>query len=120
MVQSKILIRKVVTIDRHATGAITLGDIASLHHEPRYDPVDSGTLIVHGLPLFERFESSSQDTFLASAHAAKIFGRFGRNVCEELNFDTAVELCRVIHASWIQRFDVYPYAWVGGRAALSC
>ena len=60
MPQHKIFIVKLVAVDRFATGAVVVGEVASLAHEPRNDTVERRAFVA--------------EARLASAELSKVLG----------------------------------------------
>jgi len=75
VLQLKVLIRELLTIDGLAAGAVTSSEIATLAHELRDDTMKSRRLVPEAL--------------LAGAESAKILGGLGDDVGAESHLDAA-------------------------------
>jgi len=74
----EVLIGKLLTVDRLATGAVTAGEITTLKHE-------SWDYAVEG-------RSSVSETLLASAESTEVLGSLGNDIIVEVEYDAAVLL----------------------------
>jgi len=70
MLQGKVLIFKLVSIDRFSSSAIMVGEITTLAHEVRNDPMENASFI--------------SKTFFTSTQSTEIFSCFWYNITTEL------------------------------------
>jgi hypothetical protein len=80
--QLEVLVGKPVAVDGLAAGAVAAGEVAALAHEVGYDTVEGRTLVMQRL-------AGGAEALLAGAEAAKVLGRLGDGVGEELHDDAA-------------------------------
>lgn len=71
MLQSKVLILKLLAIDRDSSCTIASCEITSLAHKRLYDAVEAGALVVEIDPI--------DFAFLACAKCAEVLGGLGNN-----------------------------------------
>ena len=70
MLQTEILVLKLVAVDGLATGSVSSGEVASLTHEVGDDTVEAGALEAEAL--------------LSSAESTEVLGSLGDHVIAEL------------------------------------
>lgn len=68
--QLEVLVLESRAIDGFAAGAVMVGEITTLAHEIRYDPVEAATLVT--------------EAFLAGTESAEILRRLGNNILPQL------------------------------------
>lgn len=72
MFQGKVLVLKLVTIDRLATGTVMVGEVTSLAHKSRNHSVEAAALV--------------SESLLTSAKTTEIFRSLRNNIRSELKF----------------------------------
>jgi len=82
MEQLEVLVGELGAVDGLPAGAVAAGEVAALAHEAGDDAVEGGALVVQRLPR-------GAQALLARAQAAKVLGRPGDLVGEELHDDAA-------------------------------
>merc|ERR1719264_1897705 len=82
VLEGEILVRKLVTVDGFAAGAVSPREVAALAHEVDDDPVERAALEVQGLPRLAR-------ALLARAQAPEVLRGLGGNVRPQLHGDAA-------------------------------
>ncbi len=85
MLQLKVLVLKLGTINGFAAGAIALGEITTLNHELLNDTVKEGAFEVQRL-------SQLAETFLPGAEGSEIVGCLGHDIVKEFECDTTDRL----------------------------
>lgn len=70
MGQLKVLVLESRAVDGFAAGAVMVGEITTLAHEIRYDPVETATLVTEAL--------------ISGAERAEILRRLGHNIPPQL------------------------------------
>ena len=78
MLQGKVLILELVSINRLSTGSIVVGEISTLAHEVGDDPVEGGSLVSKSL--------------LSSAQSTEVLGSLRDNISTELQNITMVKI----------------------------
>merc|ERR1719219_1497145 len=71
--QGEVLIVELVSVDGFTTGPVVVGEIASLAHEARDDPVEAAAL--------------KSETLLPGAESPKVLGGLGDHVGAECHLD---------------------------------
>merc|ERR1719476_983324 len=82
VLEHEILVGELASIDGLAASAVASGEVASLAHEVRDDPMESAALEVQWLARLPR-------ALLASAEAPEVLDGFGGNVTAELHDDSS-------------------------------
>lgn len=81
VLELKVLVLELRTVDGFAAGAIALGEVTTLDHELLDHSVKGGSLVVQR-------PSGLANAFVSSTESAKVLGRLGHDVVEELEGDT--------------------------------
>lgn len=79
MSQLEVLVFKSGAVDRFAAGAVMVGEITTLAHEIRYDPVEAASLVT--------------EASLSGAEGAEILRRLGNNVLPQLKNRVTADEC---------------------------
>mmetsp|Transcript_9809 Transcript_9809/g.24474 ORF Transcript_9809/g.24474 Transcript_9809/m.24474 type:complete len:262 (+) Transcript_9809:106-891(+) len=85
VLELEVLVLELRSVDGLAASAGAVGEVASLDHELRDDPVEGGVLVVEGL-------AGLAHALLASAERAEVLDGFGDVVAEEADHDPAEAL----------------------------
>lgn len=81
VLELKVLVFELGTVDGLAAGAVTLGEVTALDHELLDHSVEGGALVVQRL-------SRLANAFVANTERAEVFGSLGHDIVEELEDDT--------------------------------
>ena len=84
-VQVEVLVVKFVPVDALPTGAVPFGDVATLRHELRNDPVEWASKVVELLSM-----TTLTGTTVGKLH--KVLDRFGDHVAKEAKSDSPSRL----------------------------
>ena len=71
VLQTEVLVLKLVAVDRLSSGSISSGEVSSLTHEVGDDTVEAGALVAEAL--------------LSSAQGTEVLGSLGDHVIAELS-----------------------------------
>ncbi len=78
----ELLVLKFGSVDTLSTGAVGFGEITTLTHEPRDDPVENRIFVVQRL-------SRNTLSFFSGAQRPEVLNCFGNVVAEESNYDSS-------------------------------
>ena len=83
MFESEGLIVEGAAVDRLAAGAVEVDKVATLNHEVFHHSMKQGTLVV------KRFIRVFTGSGFSGCQLPEVFGRFGRDIVEQLDDDSA-------------------------------
>lgn len=76
MLDGKVFVFKLISVDGFTTTSVKVGKISALDHEGRNDTVKDGSLVMQGLSLLAH-------TLFTGAKGSKVFGRLGHRLAKE-------------------------------------